>query len=761
MNYKSIIILILSIFVLLTIAGVSAGEVNGTTVVSADDSQIEPLDSNQINDKNLQASEDDGEALQAVQDNASETKSASADEVKLTRPITDDGNTIKAQEKSDGKIKTQLKASSITTTYNSNKKLVITLKDSQGKAISGVKLTVKIKSVKTLKTDKNGQVKVKTNALAPKTYTTKITFNGNDKYLKSTKSVKVKIKKANFQITAKAKAFLLKTKTKKYTVTLKSRTGKPIKKAKGSLKVNGRIYKATTNSKGKATFKITKLNKKGNYKATITFKGNKYYNKLTKKTKISVVSSIKTDKKDNKNNNVPVQNQTGQKTNNTSANLKDASMNLSADEITVGENATISVTLPNDATGNVSASANDNVYSASILNGNAAITIPDLNVGNYNILVIYSGDAKYNRATGNVNLVVNEIPKINLVLNITAPAIVVGENAVIVVTGLENATGRISASFTNGYEYLVPIVNGTATITVPGLINNSTALISYSGDDKYESATADANITVVDSLTLIAEDFVMLYDSGSRFKAKVVDSNGNSYPNQVVTFNINGTSYDRTTDSNGEAELIINLPPGKYNITSTYKNRNFSNNIEVLPLISANDLRKPFTDEIEFIAKVVDNQGNPNPNQLVTFNIEGESYNRTTDENGTAKLEVNYIYGGNDNGYVYNYAGNYVITSNYNGYIISNNIEIIPILDAEDLIKVYGTSSPFEVRILGLQGNYGGHVIEFEINGVYYHRITDSQGHAKLNINLMAGEYIVTSSYEGYSIKNMVTVLAS
>ena len=61
------------------------------------------------------------------------------------------------------------------------------------------------------------------------------------------------------------------------TVTLKDNTGKAIKKAKVTLKVKGKTYKATTNSKGKAVFKIKNLKKKGTFKATITYKGNKYY----------------------------------------------------------------------------------------------------------------------------------------------------------------------------------------------------------------------------------------------------------------------------------------------------------------------------------------------------------------------------------------------------------------------------------------------------------------------------------------------------
>ena len=54
------------------------------------------------------------------------------------------------------------------------------------------------------------------------------------------------------------------------------------------MKVNKKTYKATTNKKGKATFKIKKLTKKRKYNALINFQGDKYYNKATKKVKIIV-----------------------------------------------------------------------------------------------------------------------------------------------------------------------------------------------------------------------------------------------------------------------------------------------------------------------------------------------------------------------------------------------------------------------------------------------------------------------------------------
>ena len=198
------------------------------------------------------------------------------------------------------KLQTQLSGNAITATYNVNKDLVITLKDANGNALSGVNVIVDLNGAKTYTTDSNGQVKVSTKGLAPNVYTAKVTFNGNTNYDKSTKDIKVTVKKATPKLTAKKKTFKTSVKTKKYIITLKDNTGKAIKKAKVTLKVKGKTYKATTNSKGKAVFKIKNLKKKGTFKATITYKGNKYYNKVSKKAKIKVIVTFKTVSKGSK-----------------------------------------------------------------------------------------------------------------------------------------------------------------------------------------------------------------------------------------------------------------------------------------------------------------------------------------------------------------------------------------------------------------------------------------------------------------------------
>jgi len=186
------------------------------------------------------------------------------------------------------KVATKITAPKVTATYNVAKNLVITL-TANGKALANKKVTVKVGTIsKTLTTNAKGQVSLNVATLVPKTYTATVKFAGDNDYLASSVSPKVVVSKAKPKITAKAKTFKVKVKTKKYTVTLKNNKGKVMKKVKLTLKVGKKTYKATTNSKGKATFKITKLTKKGKYTATIKFAGSKYYNKLSKKAKITV-----------------------------------------------------------------------------------------------------------------------------------------------------------------------------------------------------------------------------------------------------------------------------------------------------------------------------------------------------------------------------------------------------------------------------------------------------------------------------------------
>ena len=197
--------------------------------------------------------------------------------------------------KGSAPIITKITAKTTSFVINYAKSYKITLKDVIGKAISGKKITFKLngKTIGSAYTNSKGVATFKITSKMLKTAkagTKKltITFKGNAEFKSLSKTVKVKINKEKTKLVAKKKTFKAKTKVKKYTVTLKNSKGKAIKKAKLTIKVKGKTYKAKTNNKGKATFKITKLNKKGTYNAILVYKGNSQYNKVIKKVKIKI-----------------------------------------------------------------------------------------------------------------------------------------------------------------------------------------------------------------------------------------------------------------------------------------------------------------------------------------------------------------------------------------------------------------------------------------------------------------------------------------
>ena len=69
-----------------------------------------------------------------------------------------------------------------------------------------------------------------------------------------------------------------------------------------------------------------------------------------------------------------------------------------------------------------------------------------------------------------------------------------------------------------------------------------------------------------------------------------------------------------------------------------------------------------------------------------------------------------------------------------------------------------GTTTIKATLVDGQGKPYAYQSVTFNINGVFYNRLTDSFGTAKLNINLMPGEYIITSMYNGMAIANTITI---
>lgn len=269
--------------------------------------------------------------------------------------------------------------------------------------------------------------------------------------------------------------------------------------------------------------------------------------------------------------------------------------------------------------------------------------------------------------------------------------------------------------------------------------------------DENSTAYTVKNGTVVNlkEIELIVEDLIKYYGNDGKLFIKLTDSEGNPIAHQNVTITINGKTYNRTTDENGTVLMNINLDVGVYEATVTYGNLTKNATVAILPTISGNDIVKFYRNGTQYYATFLDENGNPLANTNVTFNINGVFYTRETNENGTARLNINLN------------PGEYIITAfnSVNNESYSNVIEVLNVIESENLEMTTQSRLPFEATILGDEGKpLANAKVVFNVHGRIYEKMTDENGVARLNINLLAGEYIITTMYNGLSKSNTIVV---
>lgn len=210
-----------------------------------------------------------------------------------------------------------------------------------------------------------------------------------------------------------------------------------------------------------------------------------------------------------------------------------------------------------------------------------------------------------------------------------------------------------TVSFTiNSNEFNVT-TNKNGNAILPLNFSKGTYTIKYKFNESgYNPVESSSKIMIITTKTskFTASKYTAYVGVSNAFKV-VLKVDGIPLSGRKVSFLINGVTYDRLTNSKGEASLAIGLKKGVYPIKFTYvgeKNINKasgSSQITVkkgmpVSMYKANSMTLYHKTLGQFKIKLVDVRGNTIKNKVVKFTINGKTYSKKTNSNGIATLDI-------------------------------------------------------------------------------------------------------------------------
>nr|WP_292740667.1 Ig-like domain repeat protein [Methanobrevibacter sp.] len=420
-------------------------------------------------------------------------------------------------------------------------------------------------------------------------------------------------------------------------------------------------------------------------------------------------------------------------------NKVNSTVSVKVENITVGDKAVITITVPEDATGNVTTViVNGETYVVPVANGTGILVVPDLEVGNYTVEVTYNGDGKY---LPNNNVTTFEVSKVNTNSG-DIKVVDQGNGTVVVVVG-DNATGNVTIKVGNN-TYNATVVNGTAVVA----LNNETPgthdiEVIYSGDDTHEGAdtTAVVNIPKYDTPINMTVKDIDVGDKATIVVSVPENATGN------ITIEIEGQNYTQPiVDGNATFEIenltdgaktVVAIYDGDYNYTNNFTTANFTVN-KVTPVITVNATDVTVGDKTLIEVTAPDDITGP-----VLVDVDGVGYYVNITD-GKGSIEVPITKEG-----AYNVTARYVGDDKYTNASANSTFKASKVTDTPINVTVENaTVGDKAVITVDVPKDATGNVT-ITIDGKNY-TVPVANGTATLVVDdLKAGNYTVDVTYNG------------
>ena len=447
------------------------------------------------------------------------------------------------------KVDTIITAADVYVNYaDPSGKLVATLTDEFGNAISD-NVTVNINgAVFTVKSNSKGKITVSTAKLTPKTYTVTITYNGDGNYNPASATATISVNKTETVMNAPDTSVAFKNTTKQTIATLTDAYGKGFA-VYVDVTLNGETSAVRANYWGEISVSTADL-APGTYDVSISYKGNGNYYGSNATAQITVTKAgtvmIAPD------TSVAYKNTTDK----TIATITDA----------YGKSRAVYV--------NVTLNGETFAVRANYW-GEISVSTASLAPGTYDVTVSYEGNGNYDGSTATAQITVEKADT-----TITAQDISVT---------YKDVDGELVATLTNAYGnplsvYVVVNINGVnyneladsngqITLSTKNLASGTyTATITYNGNGNYNptSTTATVTVTKVDTVITAPDVTVESGDPDGKLVATLTNAYGKAL-GVYVTYNLDGADYTVRADSKGQISIPTkDLDPGSYTTVITY-----------------------------------------------------------------------------------------------------------------------------------------------------------------------------------------------
>ena len=333
--------------------------------------------------------------------------------------------------------------------------------------------------------------------LSAGTYSVKIVYSGDGYYAAKELSKTFTVSKYEMTIDGAVSVAVVDNSIVKFDIDL-------VSDVTGSISVNiaGNVFSDNL-IQGKSTINVNDLDA-GKYNATVSYSGDDKY--VAASTVVAFIIKSQTD------------------------------LLITVNDIYVGETANVQLSSDNRLNGEVILTV-DKQYIINLIDGAGSLNISGLRAGNYTVQAMFNGNEEFlaNSSTAEFKVSKNNLSAEDI-------SMVVENNEAIFTSTLANdATGELIITV-NNQNYTSSVVNGQATVKPDLRAGSHSALITYSGDDKYNpvsksvdfiiKASADLSINVVN--IFVGEIEIVNIEINDAISTGVtVDFNG-QYPVDLV-----------------------------------------------------------------------------------------------------------------------------------------------------------------------------------------------------------------------------------